>query len=120
MEVLLAAECRMSINTLQSRLGIRAQVHRSPLLLTPNYRLVLLQRRSTIMSSQSPVASYCGLFSFCGLLKSILVKKSRPSVLLPILRLVEQASPAFPPLQSAAGGLLNVIELIEVWNRFSL
>src|SRR5882762_5301518 len=72
------------------------------------------------MSPESPVASHCGLFSFCGLFKSILVKTSRPSVLLPILRLVEQASPAFPPLQSAAGGLLNVIELIEVWNRSSL
>src|SRR5882762_7630127 len=41
MEVLLAAECRMSINMLQSRLGVRAQAHRSPLLPTPNYRLVL-------------------------------------------------------------------------------
>ena len=72
------------------------------------------------MSSESPVASHCGLFSFYGLLKGILVKSSRPSVLLPVLRLIEQASPAFPPLQSAAGGLLNVIELIEVWHRFSL
>ena len=72
------------------------------------------------MSSESPVTSHCGLFSFCGLLKRILVKKSHPSVLLPILQLVEQASPAFPPLQSTAGGLLNVIELIEVWNRSSL
>jgi len=66
------------------------------------------------MSSDSPVVSHCGLSLFCGLLKGIFVKTLRPSVLLPVLRLVEQASPAFPPLQSAAGGLLNVIELIEV------
>jgi len=55
--------------------------------------------------------------SFCGLLKGVLVRTSHPSVLLPVLRLVEQASPAFPPLQSAAGGLLSMIELIKVRHR---
>ena len=79
----------------------------------------LLRRCSTTMSSESPVVSHRRLFSFCGLFKGILVKASRPSVLLPVLRLVQQASPAFPPLQSAVGGLLNVIELMEVWHSFS-
>ena len=118
----------MSINTPQLRLGVwHTRLSAGHRFIAPRFSqspatdlCSQLQRRSTTMSSESPVPSYCGLFSFCGLLKRILVKSSRPSVLLPILRLVEQASPAFPPLQSAAGGLLNVIELIEVPYRTSL
>ena len=72
------------------------------------------------MSSESPTSADCGLFSFCGVFKRLFVKAPRPSVLSPVLRFVVQASLAFPLLQSAAGGLLNVIELIEVRHRYYL
>ena len=74
----------------------------------------------TTMPSESPTPSGCGLSSFCRSFKNIFIKASRPSVLLPVLRLVEQAAPAFPPLQSAASGLVNVIERTEVRDCFSL
>jgi len=41
-------------------------------------------------------------------------------VLIPVLQVVVQASAAFTPLQSAAGGLLKVMEIIEVRHSFSL
>ena len=69
------------------------------------------------MSSESPTSAGCGLFSFCRLFKRLFAKAPSPSVLSPLLRFVVQASPAFPPLQSAAGGLLNVIDVIEVRRR---
>ena len=73
------------------------------------------------MPSESPVPSNCGLFSFCGAFKGLFTKAYRPSalVLIPILQIVERASSAFPPLQSAAGGLLNVMEVLEVRRSFS-
>jgi len=48
-----------------------------------------------------------------------LVVAPRPSALVPVLQFVVQVSPAFPPLQSAAGGLLKVIEIVEVRPVFS-
>ena len=39
---------------------------------------------------------------------------SRPSVLIPILNVLVEASTAFTPLQSAAGGLLKVVQVFEV------
>src|SRR5882762_4171065 len=39
---------------------------------------------------------------------------TRPSVLVPILKIMVQASAIFTPLQSAAGGLLKVIDVVEV------
>jgi len=51
------------------------------------------------------------LFSFCGAFNlKRLVKAPRISILTPILRVVVQASTAFPPFQSAAGGLLSIAE----------
>ena len=41
-------------------------------------------------------------------------------VLIPVLQVVVQASAAFTPLQSAAGGLLKVMEIVEVCRRPSL
>jgi len=45
---------------------------------------------------------------------------SRPSVLVPILKVLVDASTAFTPLHSAAGGLLNVVEIFEVRHCSSL
>ena len=39
---------------------------------------------------------------------------SRPSVLIPILKVLVDASTAFTPLNSAASGLLKVVEIFEV------
>ena len=39
---------------------------------------------------------------------------TRPSVLIPILKAMVQVSAAFAPLQSAAGGLLKAIDVVEV------
>ena len=39
---------------------------------------------------------------------------TRSSILMPILKVVVQASSAFTSLQSAASGLLKVIEIVEV------
>jgi len=41
----------------------------------------------------------------------------RPAAIIPILQLVVQASAAFTPLQSAAGGLLKIMELVDVRHR---
>jgi len=70
------------------------------------------------MPSESPIPSNCGLF--CGVFKSLFAKALRPSTLLPVLDLVVRASSAFPPLQSAAGGLLKIMEVVEVRYCFSL
>jgi len=40
-------------------------------------------------------------------------------VLIPVLQVVVQASAVFTPLQSAAGGLLKVMEIAEVRHCFS-
>ena len=45
---------------------------------------------------------------------------ARPLVLMPVLKALVHASSAFSPLQSAAGGLLKVIEVVEVRNYVSL
>ena len=45
---------------------------------------------------------------------------SRPSVLVSILKVLVDASAAFTPLHSAAGGLLKVVELFEVRHCSSL
>ena len=62
------------------------------------------------MSSPTPTDTK---FSFRKTLKGF-VKVPQPSVLIPVLQVVVQASSAFTPLQSAAGGLLKVIEIVEV------
>jgi len=45
---------------------------------------------------------------------------SRPSVLVSILKVLVDASAAFTPLHSAAGGLLKVVEIFEVRHCSSL
>jgi len=45
---------------------------------------------------------------------------SRPPVLIPILKVLVDASTAFTPLHSAAGGLLRVVEIFEVRHCSSL
>ena len=68
----------------------------------------------------SPQAG-CGLsFLIRQTIKDLFSKAPKPSVLIPILRVVVQASAAFTPLQSAAGGLLGVMEIVEVRLRSSL
>jgi len=47
-------------------------------------------------------------------IKDLFSKAPKPYVLIPILKVVVQASAAFTPLQSAAGGLLGVMEIVEV------
>jgi hypothetical protein len=44
--------------------------------------------------------------------------ESTRKALIPLLQLVVQASAAFGPLQSAAGGLLKVLELVDVRSIF--
>src|SRR5260221_13378726 len=66
----------------------------------------------------SPVSSDYQ-FSFCGAFKGLFCVTSnrrppRSSILLPILHVVAHVSAAFTPLQSAAEGLLNVMETVEV------
>ena len=67
----------------------------------------------TMASSRSPISPGRG-FSFCKVVKALFVKAPRPMVLIPVLQIVVQASAAFTPLQSAAGGLLKVMEIAEV------
>ena len=40
--------------------------------------------------------------------------------LIPVLELIVQASAAFPPLQSVARGLIDVMGTVEVWLFFSI
>ena len=53
-------------------------------------------------------------------IKDLFSKAPKPYVFIPILKVVVQASAAFTPLQSAAGGLLGVMEIVEVRLRSSL
>ena len=48
------------------------------------------------------------------------VKGSRPSVLVPILKVLVDASTAFTPLHSAVNSLLKVVEIFEVRHFSSL
>jgi len=68
------------------------------------------------MSAPTPSGSG---FSFRRALKGLAdITAPRSSDLVPILQLVVQASPAFPPLQSAAGGLLKIMETVQVRRSF--
>jgi len=70
-------------------------------------------------SPVSPQAS-CGLsFLIPQTIKDLFSKAPKPYVLIPILKVVVQASAAFTPLQSAAGGLLSIMEIVEVRFRSS-
>ena len=71
----------------------------------------------TTMSS--PTISNCGL-SFCSVFARFTTASRRSSsALIPVLQAIVQASPAFPPLQSASGGLLKIMETMEVCRFFS-
>jgi len=52
--------------------------------------------------------------------QGLVFQGSEAYVLIPILKVVVQASAAFTPLQSAAGGLLGVMKIVEVRLRSSL
>jgi len=54
------------------------------------------------------------------MIKDLFSKPPKPYVLIPILRVIVQASAAFTPLQSAVGGLLSVMEIVEVRLRSPL
>ena len=82
---------------------------------------ISLSNFTQLTTMSSPVSSDHQL-SFCGAFKGLFCITSRgsnrqhprPSTLLPILRVVARVSAAFTPLQSAAEGLLNVMETVEV------
>src|SRR5258708_1791558 len=45
---------------------------------------------------------------------------AKDTVLIPILKVLVEVSTTFTPLQSAAGGLLRVVQVIEVRHCFSI
>jgi len=63
----------------------------------------------------SPTSSGCGFLSFRKVFSFRSIRKAPlPSVLPPVLQSLVEASAAFPSLQSAARGLLNVVDTAEV------
>jgi len=73
------------------------------------------------MSSPVSPQPGCGLsFLIPTTIRNLFSKARKPYVLIPILKVVFQASAAFTPLQGAAGGLLGVMETVEVRLRSSL